>query len=163
MRRLLIFRSGADWLDMAGFTKHANTYGIRLTFAGARWTDHDVLIGHLTHPICGIALKEDMRTCTCPYGERACRLWFDGPEQTHGRLDLQMHEAGADCEIAEYNQALTFTGSPSDEITHVTGNPPGMTAECAPNCHRRHGTLAHLQRVAETRREEYDRLRRRAR
>lgn len=163
LRRLLIFRSGADWLDMAGYTKQVNTYAFRLTFAGARWTDHEVLIGHLTHPLCGIALKEDMRTCTCSYGERGCRLWFDGPEQMPGRLDLQMHEAGADCEIAEYNQALTFTGSPSDEIAHVTGNPPGMTAECASNCHRRHGTLAHLQRVAEARRKEYDRLRRRAR
>lgn len=33
LRRLLIFRSGADWLDMAGFTKYVNTYGIQLTFA----------------------------------------------------------------------------------------------------------------------------------
>ncbi|MEU6404529.1 hypothetical protein [Streptomyces sp. NPDC046985] len=163
LRRLLIFRSGADWLDMAGFTKHTNTYGIRLTFAGARWTDHDVLIKHLTDPLCGIALKEDMRTCSCAYGRNGCRLWFDGPERVPGRLDLQMIDAGPDCEVAEYNQALTFTGSPSGQITRVTGYPPGMTADCAPNCHRHHDTLGHLQRVAERRRKELDRLRRKAR
>ncbi|MEU9484559.1 hypothetical protein AB0D83_13000 [Streptomyces decoyicus] len=163
LRRLLILRSGADWLDMAGFTKHTSTYGFRLTFAGARWTDHDMLVEHLTNPLCGIALKEDMRTCSCALGEKECRLWFDGPEDAPGRLDLQMLDAGADCEIAEYNQALTFTGSPSDAITRVTGNPPGMTADCVPNCHRRHETVPRLRRGAEARRKELDHLRRQAR
>ncbi|MFD4322557.1 hypothetical protein [Streptomyces sp. NPDC058548] len=162
LRRLLMFRSGADWLDMAGYTKHTNTYGFRLTFARDRWTDHDVLIKHLTHPLCGIALKEDMRTCTCAYGERGCRIWFDGPERTPGQLDLQMVDAGPACEIAEYNQALAFTGSPTAEITQVTGNRPGMTADCAPDCHRHHDTVAHLRRVAESRRTNLDRLRRKA-
>lgn len=163
LRRLPIFRSGADWLDMAGFTKHSNTYGFCLTFAKARGTDHDVLIEHLTNPLCGIALKEDMRTCSCRYGRTGCRLWFDGPESTPGRLDLQVIGAGPDCEVAEYNQALTFGGSPSSQITRVTGNPPGMTADCAPDCHHRHDTVRHLQRVAERRRKELDRLRRKAR
>ncbi|MFD9427339.1 MULTISPECIES: hypothetical protein [unclassified Streptomyces] len=162
LRRLLIFRSGADWLDMAGFIKHTNTYGFRLTFAGARWTDHDVLVKHLTDPLCGIALKEDMRTCSCAYGGKGCRLWFDGPERAPGRLDLQMVEAGPDCEVAEYNQALAFTGSPSSQITRVTGNPPGMTADCAPTCHRLHDTVGYLQRVAEGRMKELDRRQRRA-
>ncbi|MEW2626221.1 hypothetical protein [Streptomyces sp. NPDC048106] len=161
LRRLPMFRSAANWLDMAGCTKHTDTYGFRLTFARARWTDHDVIIEHLTHPLCGIAVKEDMRTCTCAYGQRGCRIWFDGPEGAPGRLDLQTTDVGDDCEIAEYNQALAFTGSPSDEITQVTGNLPGMTAECTPNCHRRHDTVAHLRRVAARRQEELDRLRRR--
>jgi hypothetical protein len=56
-------------------------------------------------------------------------------------------DARADCEIADYNQALTFTGSPSDEITQVTGHPPGMAAECSPSCHRRHNTVAHPRSV----------------
>ncbi|MDI5968392.1 hypothetical protein POF50_003350 [Streptomyces sp. SL13] len=159
LRRLLIFRSGADWLDMAGFTKYTDTYGFRLTFARSRWTDHDVLVRHLTHPLCGIALTRDKRTCSCAFGERNCRLWFDGPEQTPGRLDLQMLEVNGDCEIAEYNQVLTFGGSPSEEITHVTGNPPGATAECAPKCHQRHGAVAYIHRVARSRRKERDRLR----
>ena len=159
LRRLPMFRSAANWLDMAGFTKHADTYGFRLTFARARWTDHDVIIEHLTHPLFGIAVKEDMRTCTCEYGQRGCRIWFDGPEGAPGRLDLQTTDVGDDCEIAEYNQALAFTGSPSDEITKVTGNLPGMTAECTPNCHRRHDTVAHLRRVAARRQEELNRLR----
>ncbi|MDO0911058.1 hypothetical protein QQM39_09395 [Streptomyces sp. DT2A-34] len=161
LRRLPMFRSAAGWLDMAGFTKDTNTYGFRLTFARARWTDHDVIIERLTHPLCGIAVKEDMRTCTCAYGERGCRIWFDGPEGAPGRLDLQMTDAGDDCEIAEHNQALAFTGSPSDEIAQVTGSLPGMTAECTPNCHQHHDTVAHLRRVAASRREELNRLRRR--
>ncbi|MEU0283999.1 hypothetical protein ACIOGX_00080 [Streptomyces sp. NPDC088147] len=37
---------------MAGFTKHADTHGFRLPFAKVRWTDHDLLIEHLTHPVC---------------------------------------------------------------------------------------------------------------
>lgn len=161
LRRLPMLRSTANWLDMAGFTKHTNTYGFRLTFARARWTDHDVIIEHLTHPLCGIAVKEDMRTCTCSNGERGCRIWFDGPERAPGRLDLQMTDVGDDCKIAEFNQALAFTGSPSDEITQVTGNLPGMTAECTPNCHRHHNTVAYLRRVTASRREELNRLRRR--
>lgn len=154
LRRLLIFRSGADWLDMAGFTKHTNTYGFRLTFAESRWTPHDTLIKHLTHPACGIALKEHMRTCTCVFGERGCRIWFDGPEQGAGCLDLQFHSEELDCEIAEYNQALTYTGSPSEEIVRVTGWRPGKTAECCPGCHARHDTVAFLRRVSQRRREE---------
>ncbi|NBE53958.1 hypothetical protein [Streptomyces boluensis] len=162
LRRLLIFRSGADWLDMAGFTKHADTYGFQLTFAGTRWTDHDLLVEHLTHPVCGIALTEDMRTCSCSYGKKGCRLWFNGPDHAPGRLDLQMLEAGPDCEVAEYNQALAFTGSPSTQIARVTGNPPGMTADCAPNCHRHHDTVGHLQRVIKRREKELHRLRQKA-
>lgn len=158
LRRLLIFRSGADWLDMAGFTKHADTYGFRLTFAAEFWTDHDVLVKHLTDPLCGIVLKEDMRTCSCAYGQRGCRLWFDGPDDAPGRLDLQILEAGPDCEVAEYNRALTFTGSPKSHITQVTGHPPGMTAECAPTCHRRHDTVAFLQRMTKQREKQRDRL-----
>ncbi|WP_329129299.1 hypothetical protein OG727_34035 [Streptomyces caniferus] len=71
---------------MAGFTKHVSTYGFRLTFAESHWTDHDTLIEHLTHPVCGLVPKEDMRTCTCTctctcaFGERSCRIWFNGPE-----------------------------------------------------------------------------------
>lgn len=160
LRRLPMFRSAANWLDMAGFTKHTSTYGLRLTFARARWTDHDVIIEHLTHPLCGIAVKEDMRTCACAYGERGCRIWFDGPERASGRLDLQMTDACDDCEVAEYNQVLAFTGSPSGEIVKVTGSLPGMTAECTPNCHGRHDTVARLRRVAASRREELNRFRR---
>jgi len=73
LRRLLIFRSGADWLAMDGFTKQVSTCGFRLTFAESHWADRDTLIEHLTHPVCGFALKEDMRTCTCAFGERGCR------------------------------------------------------------------------------------------
>lgn len=158
LRRLLIFRSGAEWLDMGGFTKHANTYGFQLTFAKEQWTEHDRLIEHLTHPVCGIALREDMRSCACTYGTRGCRLWFDGPDNTPGRLDLQMREVARGCEIAEYNQALCYTGSPRREIAQVTGNPPGMTAECSPKCHRRHDTVDFLRRVARRRCEEWSRL-----
>lgn len=160
LRRLMLFRSAACWLDMAGFTKHADTYGFRLTFSRAQWTDHDVFVEELTDPVCGIALAEDMRTCSCTRGGRSCRLWFDAPEQTPGRLDLQLLEVGMDCEIAEYNQALVFTGSPSAEITQVTGHAPGMSAACASNCHRRHQTVARLDRSAQRRREELARLRR---
>ncbi|MGW2858188.1 hypothetical protein [Streptomyces sp. NPDC001205] len=159
LRRLLIFRSGADWLDMAGYTKHVNTFGFRLTFARSCWTDPDAIVEHLTHPLCGIALKEDMRTSTNGYHRQGCRLWFDGPDEMPGRLDLQMTEAGADCEVAEYNQALTFTGSPADEITQVTGHAPGMTIACPARCHGRHDTVAHLRRVIKSRLREYERLR----
>ncbi len=147
LRRLLIFRSGADWLDMAGFTKHVSTYGFRLTFAESHWTDHDTLIEHLTHPVCGLALKEDMRTCTCAFGERSCRIWFDGPEQAAGRLDLQLVTDQEDCEIAEYNQALTYAGSPHEEIMRATGRPSGAAVVCAPGCHGRHGKVAFLRRI----------------
>ncbi|MGW8554499.1 hypothetical protein [Streptomyces tubercidicus] len=96
-----------------------STYGFRLTFTESHWTDHDTIIDHLTHPVCGLALKEDMRTCTCTcaFGERSCRIWFDGPEQAAGRLDLQL----VNDQIADYNQALTYAGSPSAEILRGTG------------------------------------------
>ncbi|WP_405774691.1 hypothetical protein [Streptomyces sp. NBC_00859] len=151
LRRLLIFRSGADWLDMAGFTKHVNTYGFRLTFAESHWTDHDTLIGYLLHPVCGIALKEDMRSCACAFGERSCRVWFDGPDRAAGRLDVQFLSAQGGCEIAEYNQALTYGGSPSEEISRVTGCPPGAAVVCIPGCHGRHGKVGFLRRMGEGR------------
>ncbi|MFE4613232.1 hypothetical protein ACFRK5_33565 [Streptomyces niveus] len=154
LRRLLIFRSGADWLDMAGFTKHTTTYGFRLTCAESCWTPHDTLIGHLTHPVCGIALKEDMRTCTCGFGERGCRIWFDGPEQAAGRLDLQFLNVERGCEIADYNQALTYMGSPSGEIVRVTGWPPGEAVECSSGCRGGHDKVAFLRRMAEVRSKE---------
>ncbi|NUK21947.1 hypothetical protein [Streptomyces lunaelactis] len=162
LRRLLIFRSGADWLDMAGFTKHASTYGFRLTFAESHWTHHDTLIEHLTHPVCRIALKEDMRTCACAFGERGCRIWFDGPEQAVGRFDLQFLTDQRDCEIAEYNQALTYTGSPSEENIRVTGRRPGAAVVCSPGCHGRHDTVAFLRRMAEGRHKERAQGRRKA-
>lgn len=71
--------AGPDWLDMAGFTKHVSTYGFRLTFAESHWTEHDTLIEHLTHPVCGFALKEDMRTCTCAFAQRGCRTGSTAP------------------------------------------------------------------------------------
>lgn len=154
LRRLLIFRSGADWLDMAGFTKHARSYGFRLTFAEWRWTAHDTLIEHLRHPECGIALNEDMRSCACAFGERSCRIWFDGPEHAAGRLDLQFCTDRGDCEIAEYNQALTYAGSPSEEISRVTGYPAGAAVVCDPGCHGRHGKVGFLRRVSERRRQD---------
>ncbi|MFG3255328.1 hypothetical protein [Streptomyces sp. NPDC048172] len=154
LRRLLIFRNEANWLDMAGFTKQVNTYGLRLTFAQTHRTDHDALIAHLTHPECGIALKEDMRTCSCRLGGSDCRIWLDGPSQLPGRLDLQFHSVERACEIAEYNQALTFAGSPEDEIRRFTGHSPGMIRACAPDCLRDHGRLAFMQRVAASRRKE---------
>ncbi|MER5769262.1 hypothetical protein [Streptomyces sp. NPDC001985] len=158
LRRLMIFRAGADWLDMAGFTKHNDTYGFTLTFAKPHWTPHDELIQHLTHPEFGIALSEDMRTCSCNYGARGCRIWFDGQGHGTGRLDLQLLEADTPCEIAEYNQALTFTGSPRQEIRRTTGNFPGVAADCAQHCHSRHGTVAHLQRMREARSKDRERL-----
>ncbi|TMU98195.1 MULTISPECIES: hypothetical protein [unclassified Streptomyces] len=121
---------------MAGFTKYTDTFGFRLTFAESCWTDHDLLIEHLTHPRCGIALKERMSTCTCSMGERGCRLWFDGPEQIPGRLDLQMHEDDADCEIAEYNQALTFTGQPERKDHTSNRQPAGHDRRVCPEIPR---------------------------
>lgn len=151
LRRLLIFRAGADWLDMAGFTKHACTYGFCLSFAKAHWTPHDMLLHDLTHPLCGIALKEDMRTCNCAFGQTGCRIWLDAPGGCSGRLDLQLLDVATACDVAEYNQALTFTGSPSQEILRVTGSPPGASVACAPRCHGRHDTVAHLRRTTEDR------------
>ncbi|MEU9499693.1 hypothetical protein [Streptomyces sp. NPDC048196] len=111
---------------MAGFTKHVSTYGFRLTLAEAHWTDHDTLIEHLTHPVCGLALKEDMRTCTCAFGERSCRIWFDGPEQAVGLLDLQLVTDQVDCEIAEYNQALTYQAARMRRSCGLPGAPQGL-------------------------------------
>ncbi|MFJ3955833.1 hypothetical protein ACIPXV_38355 [Streptomyces libani] len=159
LRRLLIFRSGADWLDMAGFTKHVSTYGFRLTFAESHWADHDTLIEHLTHPVCGFALKEDMRTCTCAFGERGCRIWFDSPEHAAGRLDLQL----VNDQIAEYDQALTYAGSPNEEILRVTGRSSGLRWCVHPGCHGRHGKVAFLRRKDEGRRKEHAKRRPKAR
>ncbi|MFF0740656.1 hypothetical protein ACFYVL_09660 [Streptomyces sp. NPDC004111] len=154
LRRLVMFRTGADWLDMAAFTKHSDTYGFRLHVARTRWTDHDVIVAHLTDPVFGIALREDMRACTCAYGSGGCRLWFDAPAGFGGRLDLQLIPVEKECQIAEYNQALTYAGSPRVEIAQVTGNPPGTTAPCADGCHRRHGIVDFLDRRAARRRSE---------
>ncbi|MGW7021474.1 hypothetical protein ACWGGS_19350 [Streptomyces decoyicus] len=39
---------------------------------------------------------------------------------------MQLVTDQGDCEIAEYNQALTYAGSPSAEILRVTGSPQGL-------------------------------------
>ncbi|MFI1154769.1 hypothetical protein [Streptomyces sp. NPDC020817] len=148
LRRLMIFRSGADWLDMAAFTKHTNTYGFRLTFGADHWKDHDTLIADLTHPVYGIALTEDMRSCGCRYGQDDCRIWFDAPGSAKGRLDLQLHRVNAECDIAEYHHAMTFMGDPQEEACRVTGLGPEPQMPCEPKCHGRHGTLDRLRRAA---------------
>ncbi|MGW6904838.1 hypothetical protein [Streptomyces sp. NPDC054940] len=153
LRRIHIFRSGSAWLDLAAFTKHTTTFGFRLMFAESLGLSHDAFIEQLTHPLCGIALKEDMRTCGCPYGGGGCRIWFDASEPASGRLDLQLLTA-KDCEVAEYNAALTFSGSPAPEIVRYTGRPPGASTECQDSCRRRHGMPQHLRRMASSRREE---------
>lgn len=89
LRRIHVFRSGAAWLDLAAFTKHTTTFGFRLTFVESLGVPHDAFIEQLTHPLCGIALKEDMRTCGCSYGGGGCWLWFDASGPASGRLDLQ--------------------------------------------------------------------------
>jgi hypothetical protein len=160
LRRLLVFRSRADWLDMAGFTKH-DTFGFRLTYAKQHLSNHDRLIADLTHPECGLELTEDMRACSCAHGQTGCRIWFDDAGPSNGRLDLQVHIEDAACGIAEFNQALTFTGSPTTEIMKVTGFPPDTTVPCEPGCHHRHGTLDHLRRMARARQEEREQLKRR--
>lgn len=146
LRRLLIFRSAADWLDMAGYTKRANTHSLVLTFAESRWPDHDTLIEHLTHPVCGIAFTEHMRTCTCAMGRHECRIWLAGPENAPGLLDLRFHSVQQACEVAEYSQELAYAGSPAAEIARVTGYPPGATARCSSPCRRCHGTITSIKR-----------------
>ncbi|MFE2941861.1 hypothetical protein ACFXKG_22820 [Streptomyces sp. NPDC059255] len=153
LRRIHIFRSGAAWLDLAAFTKHTTTFGFRLTFAASLGLSHDTFIEQLTHPLCGIGLKEDMRTCGCPYGGDGCRLWFDASGPTSGRLDLQFLTARG-CDIADYNAALTHSGSPASEIRRYTGRPPGTGTECAASGCPYHGRLEHLHRVAELRRQQ---------
>ncbi|MFI5867459.1 hypothetical protein [Streptomyces sp. NPDC051546] len=148
LRRLMIFRSGADWLDMAGFTKHTDTYGFRLTSATTRWTDHDTLIEELTHPVCGIPLAEDMRTCGCRRGHD-CRIWFDTPDSgTKGRLDLQLLRVTEACDIAEYHHALTLTGCPPAETTRVTGLGSYPHVPCVPDCRGSHTIVDRLRESA---------------
>lgn len=89
--------------------------------------------------------------------------WFDGPEHAPGGLDLQLVTDQGDCEIAEYNQALTYAGSPSAEILWVTGCPQGLRWCVHPGCHGRHGKVAFLRRMAEGRRKEHAHGRRKAR
>ncbi|WP_326687228.1 hypothetical protein OIE63_08705 [Streptomyces sp. NBC_01795] len=151
LRRLMIFRSASDWLDLAGFTKN-QTYGFRLSFAESRWMSHDAFIRHLTRPDIGVALKKHLRSCSCAFGQTGCRLWFDASGTPGGRLDLQFLIEESLCDVAEFNQALAFTGSPGEEIARVTGYPPGLSVDCAPSCHHRHGTVAFLKRMAKGRR-----------
>ncbi|GAA1371535.1 hypothetical protein GCM10009612_62800 [Streptomyces beijiangensis] len=92
-----------------------------------------------------------MRSCACAFGERGCRVWFDGPEQAAGRLDLQFLAEQGNCEIVECNPALTYGGSPSEEISRVTGCPPGASVVCVPGCHGRHGEVGFLRRMGEGR------------
>ncbi|QIY99206.2 hypothetical protein HEP87_41300 [Streptomyces sp. S1D4-11] len=153
LRRIHIFRSGTTWLDLAAFTKHTTTFGFRLTFAESHRIPHDAFIEQLTHPVCGIALEEDMRTCGCPYGGGGCRIWFDACGLASGRLDLQFLTAKG-CEVAEYNAALAVSGSPAPEILRHTDQPPGASWECDASCGRHHGKLQYLRRVAASRREE---------
>lgn len=76
---------------------------------------------------------------------------------------MQLVTDQGDCEIAEYNQALTYAGSPNAEILRVTGRPSGAAVVCAPGCHGRHGKVAFLRRLDEGRRKEHAHGRRKAR
>jgi hypothetical protein len=67
-----------------------------------------------------------MRTCTCAFGERSCRIWFDGPEHGAGRLDLRLVTDQGDCEIAEYNHALTYAAAQMRRTCGSPGAPQGL-------------------------------------
>ncbi|GLW74955.1 hypothetical protein Kpho02_72520 [Kitasatospora phosalacinea] len=149
LRRLGLFRTAADWHDMAGYTKYSDTFAFRMTFTKEMLTSHAEFLRQLTQPDCGIPIVQRMAACSCATGGTDCRLYLTCQPPYEGRVELQFATSW-ECSASEIAEVLRYAGSPESDIARYVPLRPGLACRHDRAIHGR--TLQFLQGLAGSRR-----------